>query len=204
LFLSAQQASPDAAFSQNSSLAATDQLIGVTEREIAAVKKAGSVRIIVVGGAGSLEVAPGVSLIKSGHLPQAWMAIAKSHEKALRLLEASDVNWTYFSPAAFFELGERTGKFRLGKSSLVADEKGNSRISLEDYAIALVDEIEKPAHERQQFTINVATGQVSLPSVQRFLGCTGGKHRADLASRALDLHLNWCDGRTQLKPGSIG
>jgi uncharacterized protein len=131
----------------------TDQLIGVTKRQIEAVKKAGKLRLIVVGGAGSLEVAPGVSLLKSGHLPEAWISIATSHEKALKLLEASDINWTYFSPAAYFEPGERTGKFRLGKRNLVADDKGNSRISLEDYAIALVDELEKPAHERQQFTI---------------------------------------------------
>ena len=131
----------------------TDELIGVTTRQIEAVRKAGKPRLIVVGGAGSLEVAPGVSLLKSGHLPEAWIPIATSHEKALKLLEASDINWTYFSPAAFFEPGERTGKFRLGKRNLVSDEKGNSRISLEDYAIALVDELEKPAHQRQQFTV---------------------------------------------------
>ena len=132
----------------------TDQIIGVTRRQIEAVRKAGGkTRLIVVGGAGSLEVAPGVSLVKSGHLPEAWIPIATSHEKALAILEKSDINWTYFSPAAFFEPGERTGKFRLGKRILVTDEKGNSRISLEDYAIALVDELEKPAHERQQFTI---------------------------------------------------
>jgi putative NADH-flavin reductase len=71
----------------------------------------------------------------------------------LKLLEASDIDWTYFSPAAFFEPGQRTGKFRLGGRNLVANEKGESRISLEDYAIALVDDLEKPAHERAQFTI---------------------------------------------------
>jgi hypothetical protein len=131
----------------------TDQLIGVTARLIDAVRKAGNIRLIVVGGAGSLEVAPGVTLLASGHLPEEWVPIATSHEKALKLLEDSDINWTYFSPAAFFEPGTRTGKFRLGGRELVADEKGQSRISLEDYAIALVDEIEKPQHERAQFTI---------------------------------------------------
>lgn len=131
----------------------TDELIGVTEREIAAIKKAGNARLIVVGGAASLEVAPGVTLLASGHLPAPWVSIATSHEKALKLLQASDINWTYFSPAAFFEPGERTGKFRLGENNLIADEKGDSRISLEDYAIALVDELEKPAHERGRFTI---------------------------------------------------
>jgi len=131
----------------------TDALLDVTKRQIAAVKKAGNMRLIVVGGAGLLQVAPGVSLLKSGHLPEVWVSIATSHEKALELLQASDVNWTYFSPAAFFEPGQRTGKFRLGTRQLIANEKGESRISMEDYAIALVDELEKPVHERAQFTI---------------------------------------------------
>jgi len=131
----------------------TDALLGVTEREIAAVKKAGSARLIVVGGAGLLELAPGTTLIASGYLPEAYHPIAKSHEKALGLLKASDINWTYFSPAGYFEPGERTGKFRLGTTNLIANEKGESRISFEDYAVALVDEIEKPAHERGQLSI---------------------------------------------------
>ncbi|HEY4358641.1 MAG TPA: NAD(P)H-binding protein [Acidobacteriaceae bacterium] len=131
----------------------TDALLGVTERQIAAVKKAGKVRLIVVGGAGSLEVAPGVSLIASGYLPEAYMAIAVSHDKALKLLQASDIDWTYFSPAGFFEPGERTGAFRLGTNNLIANEKGESRISMEDYAIALVDELETPKHKGERFSI---------------------------------------------------
>lgn len=131
----------------------TDQLIPVTTRLIEAVRKANQPRLIVVGGAASLEVAPGVTLLASGHLPAEWIAIAKSHASALALLKKSDVNWTYFSPAAFFEPGQRTGKFRLGKDQLISDANGQSRISMEDYAIALVDEIEKPAHERARFTI---------------------------------------------------
>jgi uncharacterized protein len=130
-----------------------DALLGVTEREIQAVKKAGKARLIVVGGAGLLEVAPGVSLLASGYLPAEYLPIATSHERALAILKKSDVNWTYFSPAAYFVPGERTGKFRLGTTNLIADEKGDSRISLEDYAVALVDEIEKPAHERGQLSI---------------------------------------------------
>ena len=131
----------------------TDQLLGVTEREIAAVKKVGKVRLVVVGGAGSLEVAPGVTVLTSGHLPEAWVAIATSHDKALKMLQASDIDWTYLSPAAFFEPGERTGKFRLGTNELIANEKGDSRISMEDYSIALVDELEKPAHRRSRFSV---------------------------------------------------
>jgi len=132
----------------------TDQLLGVTERQIEAVRKAGgNIRLVVVGGAGSLEVAPGVTILQSGHLPAEWIPIAASHEKALRMFEKSDINWTYFSPAGFFEPGDRTGHFRLGDNKLIADTKGNSRISMEDYAIALVDELERPAHERARFTI---------------------------------------------------
>jgi len=131
----------------------TDQLIPVTGRFIEAVKRAGVPRLILVGGAGSLEVAPGVTVIDSGHLPAQWLAIAVSHAKTLELVRKSDINWTYFSPAGFFVPGERTGKFRLGTNQLIANEQGDSRISLEDYAIALVDELESPRHERQRFTI---------------------------------------------------
>jgi uncharacterized protein len=131
----------------------TDLLIGATTRLVDAVRKAGVPRLIVVGGAASLEVAPGVTLLASGHVPEPWVAIATSHVKVLEMLLASDINWTYFSPAGFFEPGERTGKFRLGKDSLIMDAKGQSRISMEDYAIALVDELEKPMHERTRFTI---------------------------------------------------
>jgi uncharacterized protein len=131
----------------------TDALVEVTRREIEAVKKAGNMRLLVVGDAGLLEVAPGVTLIKSGHLPPQYLPIATAHEKALAVLRSSGINWTYLSPAAFFVPGERTGKFRLGTKELIADSKGESRISFPDYAIALVNEIEKPQHERSSFSV---------------------------------------------------
>ncbi|MFC5862631.1 NAD(P)-dependent oxidoreductase [Acidicapsa dinghuensis] len=131
----------------------TDQVITVTQHFVDAVTQAEVPRLIVVGGAGSLEVAPGVTVISSGHIPAQWLPIAVSHDKALALLKKSDINWTYFSPAGFFEPGERTGKFRLGKDQLIVGSDGASRISLEDYAIALVDELEKPQNERARFTI---------------------------------------------------
>jgi uncharacterized protein len=131
----------------------TNQLIGVTELLVDAVRQAAIPRLIVVGGAASLDVAPGLTLLASGHLPPQWVPIATAHARTLELLRASDINWTYFSPAGFFEPGERTGKFRLGKDNLISDAAGQSRISMEDYAIALVDELEKPAHERVRFTI---------------------------------------------------
>ena len=129
------------------------ELIPVTEHFIDAVKQSGAKRFLYVGGAGSLFVAPGVTLEDSGHLPEAWLPIAHAHTDALNLAKKSGINWTSFSPAAFFEPGPRTGKFRLGKDDLIADAQGNSKISFDDYAIALVDELEKPQHERQRFTI---------------------------------------------------
>ncbi len=135
----------------------TDQLLPVTARLIEAVELAGGLasgpRLLIVGGAGSLEVAPGVSLLATGHLPAEWVPIATSHAKVLDLVKESSIHWTYFSPAAYFEPGVRTGKFRLGTDALIADEKQESRISMEDYAIALVDELESPKHERARFTI---------------------------------------------------
>lgn len=130
----------------------TDALVDVTKRQIEAVKKVGG-RLVVVGGAGLLEVAPGTTLIKSGYLPAEYLPIATSHEKALHVLQASDIDWTYLSPAAYFVPGERTGKFRLGTKELVSDAKGESKISFADYAIALVDELEKPAHRKGYFSV---------------------------------------------------
>ncbi len=130
-----------------------DQVIAVTDRLVEAVEKNGGPRLLVVGGAGSLLVAPGVTLRESGHLPPEWVPIVDAHIAVLGDLRNSSIDWTYFSPAAFFEPGERTGKFRLGKDDLISDEKGTSRISMEDYAIALVDELEKPQHHKARFTI---------------------------------------------------
>lgn len=133
------------------------RLLDATRTLIAAAGQAGVPRVIMVGGAGSLEVAPGVTVIDSGHLPKEWLAIAIAHRDALEWIrsskEAADLDWTSFSPAAFIQPGERTGKFRLGGDHLVSDAQGQSRISAEDYAVALVDELEHPQHIRQRFTI---------------------------------------------------
>jgi putative NADH-flavin reductase len=131
----------------------TDALVEVTKHEIEAIRKSGVARLLVVGGAGVLEVAPGVSLLNSGHLPPEWQPIARSHAKALEALRASAIDWTYLSPAAYFDPGVRTGKFRIGDKNLISDEKGESKISMEDYAIAMVDELERPQHSRQSFCV---------------------------------------------------
>jgi putative NADH-flavin reductase len=130
-----------------------NDMVTATRSLIAGLHKADARRLIFVGGAGSLLVGPGTDLIDSGHLPEEYKAIAIAHRDAFNLLRESDLAWTYFSPAGFIEPGERTGNFRLGGDSLLTDEQGNSRISAEDYAVALVDELESPRHIRQRFTI---------------------------------------------------
>jgi putative NADH-flavin reductase len=124
-----------------------------TKALVAGVRRAGAPRIIMVGGAGSLEVAPGLEIVDSPGFPDAYKGIALAHRDAKHILSSSDLNWTYFSPAMMIQPGERTGKFRLGKDALISDEKGNSSISAEDYAIALVDEAEQGRHTKQRFTI---------------------------------------------------
>jgi uncharacterized protein len=131
----------------------TNQLVGAMDCLIKGIEEAGGPRLIVVGGAGSLFVAPGVTLRDSGHVPKEWIPIIDAHIEAFRKLKQSGIDWTYLSPAAFFEPGERTGKFRLGKDDLITDAQGNSRISFADYAIALVDELENAQHRRARFTI---------------------------------------------------
>ncbi len=120
---------------------------------IEAVRASGVKRYLVVGGAGSLEVAPGVKLIDTPQFPAAHKPEASKGGEFLDLLrEVHDLEWTFLSPSALFVAGERTGKFRLGGNELLTNEK-SSRISFEDYAIALVDELEAPAHVRQRFTV---------------------------------------------------
>lgn len=121
---------------------------------LAAVKQSGVKRYLVVGGAGSLEVAPGVRLFDTPEFPAIYLDEARKGGAFLDLLKAETVlDWSFLSPSALIQPGERTGKFRLGKDQLLVDANGNSAISAEDYAIALVDELEKPAHSRQRFTV---------------------------------------------------
>lgn len=105
------------------------------------------------GGAGSLQVSPGLQLVDTPSFAAAWKPYAIAHRDALAILQNSTLGWTNFSPAAFIQPGERTGKYRTGKDSLVVDGKGESRISAEAHAVALVDALEKPKHIRQRFTL---------------------------------------------------
>ena len=121
---------------------------------IAATKTAGVKRLLVVGGAGSLEVAPGKALMDTNGFPEAFKAEAKAGTRFLeRLRLEPDLDWTFLSPSADFAPGERTGHFRLGSDQLLHEAKGQSHISMEDFAIAMVDEVERPAHGRRRFTV---------------------------------------------------
>ena len=121
---------------------------------LGAVKQSGVKRYLVVGGAGSLEVAPGVKLVDTPEFPAAYLDEARKGGAYLELLKQDKtLDWTFLSPSAIIAPGERTGRFRLGLDQLLVDGNGESRISAEDYAIALVDELEKPAHSRRRFTV---------------------------------------------------
>lgn len=123
------------------------------EALIAAVKQSGVGRLMVVGGAGSLEVAPGKLLLDTPDFPAAWLPEAEGGRKFLQLLRMErGLDWTFLLPSAEFAPGERTGTFRLGDDRLLVDASGRSWISMEDYAIAFVDELERPKHRRQRFT----------------------------------------------------
>ena len=130
-----------------------NQLSAAARALLAGARRAGAPRIIMVGGAGSLEISPGMQIVDSPTFPEAYKPVALAHRDAFYVLRESDLNWTYFSPAMMIQPGERTGKFRLGKDSLISDDKGNSSISAEDYAIALVDEVEQARYTKQRFTI---------------------------------------------------
>ncbi|WP_046213722.1 NAD(P)-dependent oxidoreductase [Paenibacillus wulumuqiensis] len=117
------------------------------------MKNAGVSRLVIVGGAGSLEVAPGVRLMDTPDFPAEIKPLALAHVEAYEVYRHSDLDWTYVSPASWIEPGKRTGNFRIGTTRLVTDDDGASRISAEDYAAALFDEVEDPQFIHDRFTV---------------------------------------------------
>ena len=119
-------------------------------------KKSGVKRLLIVGGAGTLFCAPGLRVVDSGAIPEEIMGgVRPLGDFYLNtLMKEDDIDWIFFSPAgAFDEKGERTGNYRLGKDDLIVDENGQSHISVQDYAMAMVNELETPAHHKERFTI---------------------------------------------------
>ena len=110
-------------------------------------------RVVILGGAGSLAVASGGRLVDTPEFPADWKRNALGQAAALDIYRLADLDWTYLSPAALLEPGERTGHYRIGGDQVLVDNQGNSRITIPDYAMALVDEVEQAAHVRQRITV---------------------------------------------------
>lgn len=121
---------------------------------IEGVKKAGVKRLLFVGGAGSLEVKPGIQSVDLPEFPAEYKQGALATREALNMLrKEASLEWSFLSPSADLFPGQRTGTFRLGMDQLIRDANGASRISVEDYAMAMIDEVEKPKHIRRRFTV---------------------------------------------------
>lgn len=120
---------------------------------LSALRQGGVGRLLVTGGAASLEIAPGRKLIDSPDFPEEWKPFAMGGIAFLKALrDEREIDWTFFSPAMIIFEGPRLGRFRLGGDQLVTDEAGDSKISFADYAIAMVDELEQHRHSRTRFT----------------------------------------------------
>ena len=123
---------------------------------LSAAKKSGVERLLIVGGAGTLFCAPGLRVVDSGAIPAEIMGgVRPLGDFYLNtLMNENDIDWVFFSPAGVFDQqGKKTGNYRLGKDDLIVDAEGNSHISVQDYADAMVNELEKPAHHKERFTI---------------------------------------------------
>jgi putative NADH-flavin reductase len=122
---------------------------------VAGLRQANVRRLLWVGGAGSLEVSPGQALVDQPTFPAAYKPEALAQREALQLLraEAGDLDWTYLSPAVEIAPGSRTGKYRTTGDRVLADAAGKSAITFEDYAVAVLDELERPGHVRQRFGV---------------------------------------------------
>ena len=130
------------------------KIVDASKARVAGARAAGIKRLVVVGGAGSLEVAPGKQLVDAEGFPDAYKTIALAHREAFAFYRTvTDLDWTFYAPAAMIAPGTKTGKFRTGAGALITDASGNSAISAEDYAVAFVDEIEQAHFVRQIATV---------------------------------------------------
>ncbi|KAF6631800.1 NAD(P)-dependent oxidoreductase [Paenibacillus polymyxa] len=130
-----------------------EELLEATRSLLEGTRRSGVQRILVVGGAGSLKTENGERLMDTAEFPEEVKPLAAAHADALELYRVADVDWTYCSPAGMIESGKRTGQFRIGLDHLVVDELGHSRISVEDYAVALIDELVEGEFVNSRFTV---------------------------------------------------
>lgn len=131
-----------------------DQYLRGTRAIVSGARQAGVRRLLVVGGAGSLYVAPGVQLVDTPQFPAEWKQGALAAREALTLIQAeTTLDWTFLSPPILLQPGARTGHYRVGQDAPLMDGDSPGHISVTDLAVALVDEIETPRHVRQRFTV---------------------------------------------------
>lgn len=121
---------------------------------IEAAKRSGVGRLVAVGGAGTLEIAPGRRLVDQPDFPAEWKAGSLKTADFLQDLRGETaLDWTFVCPAAMLAPGDRTGEYRVGGDQLITDAEGQSRISVPDYAVALLDEVEAHRHPRQRISV---------------------------------------------------
>lgn len=130
-------------------------VVATAERVLTELPALGVQRLLWVGGAGSLEVAPNVTLVSTPQFPDEYKDEALAMVKALEVFRHSQspVNWTFISPAALIFPGERQGRYRVGGDQLLQDAEGNSQISVSDYAVAMIDELEQAQYPRQRIGV---------------------------------------------------
>jgi len=152
--VAAVAADADAALSAVTQHAQPAMLVDAARALLEGLGRVGVERLVVAGGAGSLQVAGGQRLMDTPDFHEEWKPEAAAQADALAVYEAYDgpVQWSYVSPGALLEPGERTGRYRLGDDELLVDEQGRSRITMEDFAIAMLDEVENPRHAGRRFT----------------------------------------------------
>jgi putative NADH-flavin reductase len=132
-----------------------DEMPKAAGTAIAAARRAGVSRIVWTGGTGVLKIPGGErDIVDLPEFPSDWKAAALAHREALNTFrrDATDLDWTYVSVPRVIEPGERTGSYRVGQDTLLLDERGESRITAEDFAVAVVDLLESGAHARAHIT----------------------------------------------------
>lgn len=130
-----------------------NDLLRVADSLLEGMRAAGLERLIIVGGAGSLKTESGEWLMDTAGFPEDYRALASAHANAYEIYRGSELDYTYLSPPAALVEGRRTGQFRIGLDRLIVDEDGRSGISIQDFAVAVIDELEEGNFSRARFTV---------------------------------------------------
>ena len=132
-----------------------NKFVALHKAVIAGAKLSGVKRFLCVGGAASLKLPDGTVFLDSDQWPEQFSkeAVKGTRELMYLLKDEPELDWVFLSPSVFLEPGKRTGKYRVGKDHVLFDASGRSNISREDYAVAMIDELERPAHTRERFTV---------------------------------------------------